>query len=77
MARKVNSSDRFGAEVINYGGFPMRRTDVYALAKHDGVEGRFCDMAAFNTSRSVVDAEPLTVAEVVAFRNTAAAMVSA
>lgn len=66
MSRRQRLTDRVLSEVALYGGFPMRRVDILALAMEDLGEhahGKFgADYFAFNGP--AVDAEPWSIAEV-------------
>lgn len=50
-------------EVIRVGGLPVTRATAYEWMKRDGHDARTCDYTAFST-RNVVDAAPMSLAEV-------------
>ena len=51
----------FLAEVISYGGFPMRRADAYTLALEDTGDKRAADLLAYGAHIATVNAEPLAL----------------
>jgi hypothetical protein len=69
--KKMNCVDRFYNEVISYGGIPIRRCDVYELARKAQPSwkpgsGRFGpDYQAFTPE--AIDAEPWTIEEFEAY----------
>jgi hypothetical protein len=59
---KQRLTDRFGAEVVNFGGQPCRRVDVARRLRADGFDDRTVDRFAFGTR--AVQAVPVDYAEI-------------
>ncbi len=55
-------TDRFGSEVINFGGQPCRRVDVARRLRADGFDARTIDRFAFGTR--TIAAEPVPYSEI-------------
>lgn len=60
----MNATDKFMNEAIIFGGFALRRCDVYTLALDATGDKRAADLFAFKPK--AVDMEPITIDEFLA-----------
>lgn len=63
MTAKSSFVAAYMAEVVSYGGMPLRRADVYAVCLADTGDRQTADLFAFGPNRRIMDCEPLSIAE--------------